>query len=506
MMQGHCTSSEVDTLHHRHRHHHFKKKSHYLIYWRGEHKEEYSQSFRQLEFLSALSATIADHSPNIANDAPSIFQQLMDGTTFANAFSFDPYKRYKAELPALVPWRQVDMYNESLQYVSFKNIAEKSDGVLDETLISQDLVAKASARCSLIHSSYLLVAEGMEYSDLVDQALQSKVFDDMKGSETVTQQNGKTWRLRRHEYGFINDDNNPRFGKGTTRSVQKEKTALKHLEPFLITFKGKVDLKNPECNIYLLEGICDNNVTDSGLQEITVRKNSKLLKILARKLSSGAKVSVMAPKTRICITNTPLEPIAAFILCNLALIGANDKVLDPFAGSASALLAASLISHSVRAVGIEIASEEFLSREKIRQDFSTRGLPQPIGLLTGDSMDSRIRAEARKLIGGSAFDAIVCDPPYGIREAMSGSDSGYGGSAALFDLIDAIGRDRQWGTPLLKRGGKLVCFFPCLREDNIEDLLPSNQRLRRAGLLLEFKREQKLNSALSRWVLSFKSN
>jgi len=467
----------------------------------GEHKEEYSQSFRHLEFLSALSATIADHYPNLTIDAPSILQQLMDGATFANAFSFDPYKKHKAKLPASVPLHQVDMYNETLQYVSFGNIAKKSHGVLDEALISQDLVAKASARCSLIHSSYLVVAEGMEYSDLVDQALRSKAFDDMSESETVAHQNSKTWRIRRHEYSFVNDENNPRFGKGTTRSVKKEKSALQQLEPLLISFKGKVDLKNPDCNIYLLEGICDNCVTDSGPKGIT-----ELLKILARKISSGAKVSVMAPKTRICITNTPLEPIAAFILCNLASIRENDKVLDPFAGSASVLLAASMISNSVRTVGIEIASDKFLSREKVRQDFSTRGLSQPLGLLIGNSMDSKIREEARKLIGGSEFDAIVCDPPYGIREAMSGSDSGYGGSAALFDLIDAIGRDRHLGTPLLKRGGKLVSFFPCLRGDNIEDLLPSNERLKRAGLLFEFKREQKLNSALSRWVLSFKSS
>jgi len=341
----------------------------------------------------------------------------------------------------------------------------------------------------------------MEYADLVDQALRSKAFDDMSESETVAHQNSKTWRIRRHEYSFVNDENNPRFGKGTTRSVKKEKSALQQLEPLLISFKGKVDLKNPDCNIYLLEGICDNCVTDSGPKGIT-----ELLKILARKISSGAKVSVMAPKTRICITNTPLEPIAAFILCNLASIRENDKVLDPFAGSASVLLAASMISNSVRTVGIEIASDKFLSREKVRQDFSTRGLSQPLGLLIGNSMDSKIREEARKLIGGSEFDAIVCDPPYGIREAMSGSDSGYGGSAALFDLIDAIGRDRHLGTPLLKRGGKLVSFFPCLRGDNIEDLLPSNERLKRAGLLFEFKREQKLNSALSRWVLSFKSS
>lgn len=125
------------------------------------------------------------------------------------------------------------------------------------------------------------------------------------------------------------------------------------------------------------------------------------------------KTSIYAPKTRICITTTPLCPIASFTLCNIAQILRNTKtsILDPFAGSCATLLAAAHISNGhCQSVGVEICHNGYVNRDHIQADFETRSLPPPM-VLRGDCLSSGIRDQLRSEIGGGAFDAIITDPP-----------------------------------------------------------------------------------------------
>ncbi|KAL3805897.1 hypothetical protein HJC23_007858 [Cyclotella cryptica] len=463
----------------------------YLIYWRGEHKEGYSQTFRHWEFLSALTATIADRHRTV--NASQAYQLLQEATSFSNAFSFDPTKRHGLDL--MTSLHQAKLFNEALQFLSFSN-----DSCSIQSMITPEIVAHATKRCALIHSSYQVVADGMDYSELVDRSLKSRAFEAMfsghsHSNTATTNSTSKSWSVRRQEYSFAGNNDEPRFGKRTTRSPSKEKVALLALKPLLEKFGGTVDLKNPECQICLMEGLCDNKFHV---------KEEKLYKILGVKLASGAKHSVIAPNTRICKTNTPLCSISAHLLCNIAMIRGNHTVLDPFAGSAATLLAASRIASDVRTVGIEVLSDTLISREQIRQDFISRHLKEPLALFEGDVMDPNIRDESRNLIGNLGFDVILTDPPYGIRETMA-VDGYFDGQSALSNLIKAIEHDRSAGKPLLKQGGRFVAFQPCRHGQSIRTLLPSRLELEHAGLKLDKMREQKLNSGLSRWILLFLS-
>lgn len=125
------------------------------------------------------------------------------------------------------------------------------------------------------------------------------------------------------------------------------------------------------------------------------------------------KTSIYAPKTRICITTTPLCPIASFTLCNIAQILRNTRtsILDPFAGSCATLLAAAHITNGqCQSVGIEICHDGYVNRDNIQADFETRSLPPPV-VLRGDCLSSDIRDHVRSKIGGGAFDTIITDPP-----------------------------------------------------------------------------------------------
>jgi tRNA G10 N-methylase Trm11 len=218
---------------------------------------------------------------------------------------------------------------------------------------------------------------------------------------------------------------------------------------------------------------------------------------------SFRKTSIIAPATRICLTNTPLEPIAAFALCNVARIRDYDRVLDPYAGSCATLLAAAMIAPKCRTVGIEIAHNGLVNRDDILQDFDSRNLTSPARLIHGDSTDPDIREAAKIVVGMSPFDAIVADPPYGIRES-----SNYNEMSPLEELFASIANDREdaealVGCRLLKRGGRLVAFVPVTDEQTLAENLPNQELVEKAGLEFEVSREQILNEKLSRWLVSF---
>jgi tRNA G10 N-methylase Trm11 len=158
-----------------------------------------------------------------------------------------------------------------------------------------------------------------------------------------------------------------------------------------------------------------------------------------------------------------------------------------------------MIAPDSQTVGIEIAHNGYVNRDDIRRDFASRGLTQPKELILGDSADSVVRTRAREAIGNKPFDAIIADPPYGIRETTS-----YNEKSPLEELFTSIAHDRDAGSRLLRQGGRLVAFVPVTDEESLSKMLPDEELTREAGLVFEVSREQPLNDKLSRWLVSFK--
>jgi tRNA G10 N-methylase Trm11 len=357
------------------------------------------------------------------------------------------------------------VYNQAMQFVT----------TLDE--VPRKALVEAVERCSLVHALYEVVAEGETYADLAAMATNSQAFDDMKRGQ---ENEDSTWCLRARHYGEISGaTKETRYG-ARARSMTVEKEALGALRPILEQFGGKVQLDKPYCKIYAFDGL-----EGAG-------------KLLARRMASGRRVSSIAPNTRICVTNTPLCPIAAFSLCNVAGVRAGQSILDPYAGSCATLLAAAMMEPTCRTVGIEISHNGDVNRDDIRKDFSTRDLVEPLALILGDSTDESIRNEARSFIGDEPFDHIITDPPYGIRESK-----GYNEMSPINEILQTIKSDRASGRRLLKKGGRLVCFIPVQEEETLEGVMPTPAQLEEAGLRCEVIREQPLNDKLSRWLVSF---
>lgn len=344
-----------------------------------------------------------------------------------------------------------------------------------------------------------MVASSKHLEDLAEKAIDDGGCSDLYSGG----KNEKaTWCFRARSYNnaeiiqdhddddvSFNDSNKRKRYGSRTRSMGKEKVGLRALKKLFIKFGGTVSLKNPDTKIYIFDGI--------GLEN----ENT----ILVRRIATGPKTSIISPNQRICVTNTPLEPIAAFVLCNIARINNSTTVLDPYAGSCSTLLAATIIAPSAESVGIEIAHDGFVNREHIYSDFTSRKLKIPNKLIHGDSTDPVVRKDALSAIDNNPFDVIIADPPYGIRESVSSI-----GKSPLEELFMAVASDRSddkdltsCNKRLLKLGGRLVAFVPVTDEQTLTEMLPSDEMTKEAGLELELWKEQILNQKLSRWLVSY---
>jgi tRNA G10 N-methylase Trm11 len=271
-----------------------------------------------------------------------------------------------------------------------------------------------------------------------------------------------------------------KFGVSKRSSMKKERQAVDGMEKLLRNFCGPVKLKDPDCALYVFRGLSGANM------------------MLVQKVASGASAQFIAPKTRICITTTPLCPLSSFIMCNVGRVKEGDRVLDPYSGSCSTLLACAIISPTIQTVGIDLAYDKVINRDAVMSDFESRELMPPLGLINGDCTERHIRVQARNAVGGQAFDLIVADPPYGRREKISKDTK-----SPLQQLIDCIRKDYESKTPLLRKGGRLVVFVPVSREENIENILPPKSELALSRLKLMSQTEQPLSQTLSRWLLVY---
>eukprot|EP00978_Attheya_sp_CCMP212_P025840 scaffold83967_cov58-Attheya_sp.AAC.2 len=430
------------------------RKREIVIHWRGEGVVEgYTIQFRKLELQSALSAVSPD------------LEGKMEDLEFTNALSYDFDDR------DVHPEKELLLYESGLQFMTGSSTQ----------LISSQVLTQAATRCSLIRAVYEIVCEADTYKELSEQAVEKGTLADvMVGG--VNQND--TWCVRLRQFGSASADSPSavRYGKSKRSPLRLEREAISLMDPLFSRMGGRVKLEDPDCKLNIFEGLIGKQ------------------KILARTIASGIKTSVIRPASRICITNTPLCNVAAFCMGNIAQIQNDQTVLDPFAGSCTTLLVAAMLAPGCKTVGIELAPNYTVNRDDIRRDFSSRQLTQPVALIEGDSTCEKIRTEARAAVGGVAFDVIIADPPYGIRERMDAQEP-----PPLVKLVSIIARDYETGTPLLAKNGRLVAFVPNQLGEDLSLSMPTPRQLEDAGLKMTALREQPLSDVLSRWLVAYKS-
>lgn len=495
----------------------------WLVQWRGEGKSGYSEALRQLEFTSAFRAELVSTAalPPNSDEIQLRFWDALPHAKPTDGDRADADARARAEA-ASPRARSAD--DSALQYVACVATASVPQDRRD----ALDRAFRAAARrCALVRAVFRIAAAGASPRELAATAAGNGSFDDlMAGGRRAD----ATWSVRLRRYGpgpagsvAGGTGARRRYGKNARSPLRGERAAIDAMGELLALLRGEIDLVEPQCGIYLMEGLrpCDS-LTNKSDRHGDDGGESKLL--LARVIARGPKTSIYAPKTRICVTTTPLCPIASFALCNIAQLPrhGNPAVLDPFAGSCATLLAAAHVTlppaaaslspqarsaQGCRSVAIEIAHNGHVNREAVLQDFAARSLPPPAAILRGDCLEAATRARAREAIGGGPFDIIVTDPPYGIREALDAAgavDVGPRPLSPLARFFRAMGEDRAARAPLLRPGGRLVAFVPVRKGERLVDCVPDARAREAAGLLMEGEgKEQVLSDYLSRWLVSF---
>ena len=256
-------------------------------------------------------------------------------------------------------------------------------------------------------------------------------------------------------------------------------------------------------------------------------------KVVAESRRNEQVNAVLPVSKRRYIANTSMNAEMACIMSNLGLVKPGSFVCDPYVGTASILLSVSL--HGGHTMGFDIDGrvlrgsgkvwappeaydslsdkeracgkakgyqESAADRERLARqlgelplldesssglklavspwiNFRDTGLRPPVGLCQGDATRLPFRGNARGL-----FDAIITDPPYGVRErsrkveAKDVDRQKYGDNHSVSTSrceVDEAFEHLLWNAAhLLRVGARLVCFLPVQREDYTPSTRPAN--------------------------------
>ncbi|TYZ59231.1 hypothetical protein PybrP1_002239 [[Pythium] brassicae (nom. inval.)] len=330
------------------------------------------------------------------------------------------------------------------------------------------------------------------------------------------------------------------FGKKLSMAEQRERR-----ERFaeVLPFAGDVVMKDPAETFLVLEEIGVD-------QELTPALEPKRIFFLRELAGSdknrgrgGARdlVDQQTLKRRAYIGPTSMESEMALLMSNMAMVQPGDLVIDPFVGTGSVLIPCG--THGAVCFGTDIdirvllgigvgvsgggATDELLRddtngqpRANVLSNFRQYGLPAP-ELIRADNSRSPLVARCRGL-----FDAVVCDPPYGIRAGARksgrkpspkvphpGAGVGVLGQKTFEEMSEArrlnyiaptqpyaaedVMRDLlQFAAETLREGGRLVYLLPTTYEYTDADL-PRHPTLRVVA-----NSEQKLTTKYARRLIT----
>jgi tRNA (guanine10-N2)-methyltransferase len=121
-------------------------------------------------------------------------------------------------------------------------------------------------------------------------------------------------------------------------------------------------------------------------------------------------------KKRTYISTTSMDSELALVTANIALAGPGKLVYDPFVGTGSFPVACA--QFGAVAFGSDIDGRSIRGdggKRSLRGNFAQYGIEGLLGgVFAADLTNTPVRAASPTRL----FDAIVCDPPYGVREGL----------------------------------------------------------------------------------------
>ncbi|XP_075718453.1 tRNA (guanine(10)-N(2))-methyltransferase TRMT11 isoform X4 [Rhinoderma darwinii] len=267
------------------------------------------------------------------------------------------------------------------------------------------------------------------------------------------------------------------FNKALTQNEKIVKIDAMEFMPF----NGKVSLQNAEHIFYLLE--------DYGSDPNTAPKDPLQI-YFGRWIADGQRelINSYSVKKRHFIGNTSMDAGLSFIMANHARVRPNDVVFDPFVGTGKA----TRMNQKWRGPD-----------ENIRANLRQYGLEKHyLDVLVSDASKPIWRR-------GPLFDAIITDPPYGIRESTRKTGTqkeilktdqfpeNHVPVQLTYHLSDIFLDLLNFAAEFLVVGGRLVYWLPVYRPEYTDEVVP-----RHPCLKLISNCEQMLSSHTSRRLIT----
>ena len=259
-----------------------------------------------------------------------------------------------------------------------------------------------------------------------------------------------------------------------------------------LRFDGPVNLTNPDVVFCYLEfhGFDQNNLPEEPESVMFGRLIGEGQRDRIRKLDI---------KKRKFIGNTTMDPTLALLMANIAKVSLGATVLDPFVGTGSLLLAAAEFGGFVAGSDIDFQTLHARTRpsrvgqkkraedESFVANFEQYGLADSyLGVIASDFSLSPWVQDRPWL------DAVITDPPYGIRERVTrvGTAKDYSENPIPEEYLDCHYPQKvsyslehlltdllNFSARCLAPGGRLVYWLPVIRQGYSRDNVPSHPAL-----------------------------
>ncbi|KAK4401915.1 tRNA (guanine(10)-N2)-methyltransferase [Sesamum angolense] len=316
-------------------------------------------------------------------------------------------------------------------------------------LPSEEMARDIAGRSILVKGIYELWGEGRSFEEL-EEAINSYP-DDRKLPYLAP---GTTFKITVESFG---------------KAISSHEQSDRFQKLAFIPFKGKVNLRNPD-RFCLMDN--DDYGDNNGLPPIVQRRI-----FFGREVGASDRkiLQIYQLKSRKYLGPTAMDAEMAFLMANQAQVKPGKLVYDPFVGTGSILIAAAHFGA-----------------------MTMYGLPMPLSLLRADNnlptlafwvkRGKGIRLPSECTDDDSilnVFDAIICDPPYGVRAGgrKSGGRKLLKGvigpytvpddkrtdhipSTAPYSLVECVHDLLDLAARMLVMGGRLVYFYPVLREED----------------------------------------
>ncbi|KAG1697688.1 tRNA (guanine(10)-N2)-methyltransferase [Nymphon striatum] len=275
-----------------------------------------------------------------------------------------------------------------------------------------------------------------------------------------------------------------------------------------MAFDGPIDLNNPDNTFYLLEfyGMNPNEASEQ-----------PVMTYFGRLIRHGQRRKIIdfSLKKRKFIGNTSMDAGLSLIMANQAHVKEGSIIIDPFVGTGSLLVAAAEYGAYVMGTDIDYKTLHGLGKptrskqkqreidENIKNNLRQYNLEsQYLDVIVADASLPLWKEDFK-------FDAVITDPPYGIREATEriGTSKNYRlndehsknhiPSKIDYSLGTLVGDLLNFAAKYLHMNGCLVYWLPVYKEDYNEECIPTHPCLK-----LVANSEQELTEHTSRRLIT----